>query len=110
MAGKYEIYKTPKGDYRFRLKASNGECILTSQNYKSRAGAKNGIESVKKNGRLKGRFEVKKARNGKDYFVLKAANHQVIGTSEMYNSSSGCNNGVKSVGKNAKAKTDDLSK
>ncbi len=109
MPGKYEIYKTPKGDYRFRLKASNGECILTSQNYKSKAGAKNGIESVRKNARSKTRFEVRKARNGKDYFVLKAGNHQIIGTSEMYNSGSSCSNGMKSVGKNAKSKIEDLS-
>lgn len=109
MPGKYEIYKTRKGDYRFRLKASNGETILTSQNYKSKAGAKNGVESVRKNGGSKERFEVKKAKNGKDYFVLKAGNHQVIGTSEMYNSGASCNNGIKSVGKNAGAKVEDLS-
>jgi len=100
MAGKFEIYKTPKGDYRFRLKASNGETILTSQNYKSRSGVKNGVESVRKNGRKKSQFEVRKAKNGKDYFVLKAANHQIIGTSEMYNSGAACSNGIKSVGNN----------
>ncbi|MEM7280914.1 MAG: YegP family protein [Pseudomonadota bacterium] len=109
MPGKFEIYKTKKGDYRFRLKAANGECILTSQNYKSKAGAKNGVESVRKNAGSKGRFEVRKAKNGKDYFVLKAGNHQVIGTSEMYNSGSSCSNGMKSVGKNAKAKVEDIS-
>ena len=110
MAGKFELYKTPKGEFRFRLKASNGETILTSQNYKSLSGARNGVASVCKNGSKKSQFEVRKAKNGKDYFVLKAANHQIIGTSEMYNSSSSCANGIKSVGNNCSAKVEDLTK
>lgn len=110
MAGKFEIYKTPGGDFRFRLKASNGETILTSQNYKSRSGVRNGVESVRKNGGKNGQFEVRKSKNGKDYFVLKAANHQIIGTSEMYNSSASCSNGIKSVGNNCRGKCDDLTK
>lgn len=110
MAGKFELYKTPKGDFRFRLKASNGETILTSQNYKSRSGVRNGVESVRKNGGKKSQFEVRKAKNGKDYFVLKAANHQIIGTSEMYNSGSSCANGINSVGNNCRATVEDLTK
>lgn len=46
MAGKFEIYKSSNGEYRFRLKAGNGEIIATSEGYKSKASAKNGIESV----------------------------------------------------------------
>jgi uncharacterized protein YegP (UPF0339 family) len=47
MAGKFELYT---GEYRFRLKAGNGEVIaLSSEGYSSKAGAKNGIESIKKN-------------------------------------------------------------
>lgn len=46
---KFEIYKDKKGEFRFRLKAGNGETILTSEGYKSKDGCKNGIESVKKN-------------------------------------------------------------
>lgn len=110
MPGKFEIYKTASGDHRFRLKAANGEVILTSQNYKSRSGCMNGIKSVKKNARRKSQFEVKKAKNGKDYFVLKAANHQVIGTSEMYNSGAACANGIKSVGSNCGGKIEDATK
>ncbi len=110
MAGKYEVDMTAKGDHRFRLKASNGEIILTSQNYKTKAGCKNGIESVRKNGKKKGQFEVRKAKHSKDYFVLKAANHQIIGTSEMYNSGSACANLIKSVGTNCGCKIEDVSK
>ena len=46
---KFEIYVDKAGGFRFRLKATNGEPILASESYKSKAGCKNGIESVKKN-------------------------------------------------------------
>ncbi|MBQ9911144.1 MAG: YegP family protein [Lachnospiraceae bacterium] len=46
---KFEIYLDKGGGFRFRLKAGNGEPILASESYKSKAGCKNGIESVKKN-------------------------------------------------------------
>ena len=49
MAGKFEIYKDKREEYRFRLKAGNGEIIATGEGYKSKAGCKNGIESVIKN-------------------------------------------------------------
>ena len=46
---KYELYTDKAGEYRFRLKAKNGEIIATSEGYKAKAGALNGIESIKKN-------------------------------------------------------------
>ncbi len=46
---KFEIYLDKKGEYRFRLKARNGEIIATGEGYKSKAGCLNGIESIKKN-------------------------------------------------------------
>lgn len=49
MAGKFEIYKDKKGEFRFRLIAANGQVIATSQGYKTKASCKNGINSVKKN-------------------------------------------------------------
>ncbi|GAB3582297.1 YegP family protein [Leifsonia lichenia] len=49
MAGKFEIYQSSNGEYRFRLKAGNGEIIAVSEGYKSKASARNGIESVQKN-------------------------------------------------------------
>lgn len=49
MAGKFEVYKDKSGGFRFRLKAGNGEAIATSESYKTKAGALNGIESVRKN-------------------------------------------------------------
>jgi len=49
MAGKFEIIKDKRGEYRFHLKAANGEIIATSEGYKTKASAQNGIESVQKN-------------------------------------------------------------
>ncbi|MCE5292028.1 MAG: YegP family protein [Nocardiaceae bacterium] len=49
MAGKFELYTDKAGKYRFRLKASNGQVIAVGEAYESKAAAKNGIESVKKN-------------------------------------------------------------
>ncbi|HEX6569246.1 MAG TPA: YegP family protein [Acidimicrobiales bacterium] len=49
MAGKFELYTDKAGKFRFRLKAGNGEVIAVSEAYESKASAKNGIESVRKN-------------------------------------------------------------
>ena len=46
---KFEIYTDKAGEFRFRLKATNGEIIATSEGYKALTSCKNGIESVKKN-------------------------------------------------------------
>jgi uncharacterized protein YegP (UPF0339 family) len=102
MPGTFELKPAAGGDkYVFNLKAGNHEIILTSEVYESKAAAKNGIESVKKNASDDGRFERKEAKNGQLYFVLTATNGQVIGKSEMYTSASGRDNGIESVKKNA---------
>ena len=49
MAGKFEIKKTSNDQYRFNLKAGNGEIIATSETYSSKAACKDGIESIKNN-------------------------------------------------------------
>ncbi len=46
---KFEIYQDKAGEYRFRLKATNGQIIAVGEGYKAKAGCQNGIESVKKN-------------------------------------------------------------
>ncbi len=49
MAGKFVITKDKKGEFRFVLKAGNGEIIAQSEGYAAKASALNGIESVRKN-------------------------------------------------------------
>ena len=46
---KFEVYVDKAGEFRFRLKARNGEIIAASEGYKAQASCLNGIESVKKN-------------------------------------------------------------
>lgn len=46
---KFEVYLDKAGEFRFRLKATNGEIIATGEGYKARSGVMNGIESIKKN-------------------------------------------------------------
>ena len=101
MAGKFECYKDKAGEFRFRLKAGNGNSILASEGYKSKSGCANGIESVRKNCIDPDRFVKKKTATGKFRFSLTAKNSQVIGASQNYASESGCNNGMKSVAKTA---------
>lgn len=101
MAGKFVVKTGKSGKVHFNLKASNGQIILTSEKYESRAGAMNGIESVKKNASNDARFERKKGKDGSPYFVLKASNGEPLGRSEMYKSNSSMENGIASVGKNA---------
>ena len=75
--------------------------ILGSEGYTTKAACINGIESVKTNSQDDNRFDRKEAKNGKPYFNLKATNGQVIGSSQMYASTSGRDNGIESVKKNA---------
>ena len=72
MAGKFELKTASNGQFRFNLKASNGQVILTSELYTEKRGALNGVESVKRNAPIEERYERKTAKNGEPYFVLKA--------------------------------------
>jgi len=101
MAGKFEIYADKAGEFRFRLKASNGQAILVSEGYKAKSGCNNGIESVKKNASDDSNYERKVTSSGKFMFNLKAANSQIIGTSESYETAVARDNGIESVKTNA---------
>jgi len=99
--GKFVKKVAKNGDFYFNLKAGNGEVILSSEMYKSKASCDNGISSVKENSPSDERYDRKTASNGKHYFNLKARNGQVIGSSEMYESAAGRDKGIESVKKNA---------
>ena len=98
--GKFVVRQTPTG-IKFDLKAGNGQVILTSEVYTTKAACLNGVESVKKNAQEDARFEKLESKNGKPYFNLKATNGQVIGTSELYESVAARDKGIESVKKNA---------
>jgi len=93
---KFQIYKSGT-EYRYRLKARNGEIILHGEGYTSKQNCLNGIDSVKRNSPLDERYERKTAVNGQYYFVLKASNGEPIGVSETYTSTTACENGIAAV-------------
>lgn len=99
--GKFVIKTGKDGQFRFNLKASNGQTILSSEAYKTKAACTNGIASIKTNAADDGKYERKTSTNGKHYFNLKATNGQVIGTSELYESLASAENGIASVKNNA---------
>jgi len=101
MAGKFELYQDKAEEFRFRLKAGNGENIGLSEGYKTKAAALKGIESVRTNAGEEAQYVFKTGKNDKIYFNLKAKNHQVVLSSQGYSSESGAKNGVKSVMQNA---------
>jgi len=101
MSGSFEIKKAKDGQFYFNLKAGNGEVVGTSEMYKAKASAENGIESVKKNAANDARFEVFEGKNGKWYFRLKAGNGEPILASQGYTSESGAKDGCGAVARAA---------
>ena len=101
MAGTFEVFKDKSGEFRFRLKAGNGQTVLSSQGYSSKASAMKGIESVQKNAGDDSRFESTETEGGKFRFTMKAKNSQVIGTSQNYESAAGRDNGIAAVARAA---------
>jgi len=84
MAKRYELKKSWNGQYFFTLHADNNQKILTSEMYKAKQGAENGIALVKTNAVDDSRYDRRISKRNKTYFVLKAANGEVIGTSKEY--------------------------
>lgn len=105
MAGWFELNKSSNDQYRFVLKAGNGEPILTSELYNAKASAENGIASVQANCSNDDRYDRLEATNGRFYFNLKAANHQIIGSSQLYASASSRDGGIASVKTNGTTTT-----
>lgn len=106
MAGWFELTKSDAtGQFSFALKAGNGEQILKSEQYTTKAAAQNGIASVQKNSGSDDRFEKLTAKDGRPYFNLLAGNSQVIGTSQMYSAEAGRDNGIASVKTNGSTET-----
>lgn len=99
--GKFIISKRSNGEFQFNLKAGNGQVILTSQGYSTKPSCESGINSVKTNSQEDAKFERNTARDGRCYFNLKAGNGQIIGTSQMYETDNGMENGIESVKSNA---------
>ncbi|MAO65398.1 MAG: hypothetical protein CL666_10400 [Balneola sp.] len=98
---KFQVFRsTSNQEFYYRLKAKNGENILSGEGYTTKQSCLNGIQSVKTNSQYDSRYENRKSINDQYYFNLKASNGEIIGTSEMYTTTSARDNGkaaVKSV-------------
>jgi len=101
MAAKFEIQKASNAEFYFHLKAANGEIILSSEQYKAKAGAHGGIDSVKANADVDARFERKMSGSNQPYFVLSAANGEALLRSQMYSSAAAMEKGIEAVKANA---------
>lgn len=97
MPAQFNLRKSDDDQFHFNLTAENNEVILSSERYKSKDGALRGIESVRTNSQKDGHYDRRTSSDGKYYFVLRAANNEVIGTSEMYNSEQALENGIQAV-------------
>lgn len=97
MAGWFELNESSNGQVYFVLKAEDGHILLRSETYEAKLSAQNGIASVQANSALDDRYEKKEASDGRSFFNLKSANHQVIGTSQMYSASLDRENGIAAV-------------
>lgn len=99
---KFEVYQSGKDkEFRFRLKADNGQTILSSEGYTTKASCMNGIESVKNNSSDPKRFTKSTTPTNMYRFSITAPNNQIIGASQNYKSESGRDNGIESVKENA---------
>ena len=99
--GKFVISTRKNDEFQFNLQAGNGQVILSSEGYTTKAAALNGIESVRTNSQNESKFDKLTSTNGKFYFNLKAGNGQIIGSSQMYESEQTRDNGINSVMSNA---------
>ncbi len=100
MPGTFEIKRAKNKEYFFNLLAHNGEVILTSEMYRTKTGAKRGIAAVQTNAPESNRYDRRTNKREQHYFVLKAANHRIIGCSESYSGTTAMEKGIKSVMKN----------
>jgi uncharacterized protein YegP (UPF0339 family) len=105
MNGWFDMNKSKADDFYFVLKAGNGEVVLTSEMYESKPSADKGIASVQTNSSDDAMYERGTSSDGKFHFNLKAANHQVIGSSQRYTTAESRDAGISSVKQNGNSKT-----
>jgi len=93
----FETFEGFDGKFHFNLVAGNGQNVLRSQGYTRLSSAKDGVAAVLANGASTASFDVLQAASGDYYFNLKAANGEIIGTSELYASKSNATRGASTV-------------
>lgn len=105
MAGRFVLKRSITQYYFVLQSGGNYETLLTSETYKDKSSAQNGIASVKTNSQIDARYEKRTSTKNEPYFVLKGSNGEIIGTSEMYSSTSARDNGIAAVKSSAPSAT-----
>ena len=110
------LFKETASGVKFDLVATNGQVILSSEVYTTRASAMKGVASIRSNAPAAGvenqteegwqvlrhpKFEMSQDKAGQFRFRLKARNGKIVGVSEGYTGKAGCLNGIDSVKSNA---------
>lgn len=103
MSSKFDIFTGKNGQFYFHFKSSNGEIILASEAYTTKEACKKAVEAVKKYATEEKYFEKKDTGNDKHMFNLKAANGEVIGSSQIYSSTESRQKGIDSLKKGVAA-------
>ena len=94
---KFHVKAGEDGEFYFHLTAANGETVLASEAYTSESHAKRGAQAAHRAACDPKNYRVSKAVNGQYYFVLRAANHEVVGVSETYKNKADAKKGVEAV-------------
>ncbi|WP_293307744.1 YegP family protein [Pedobacter sp. UBA5917] len=94
---KFQVFRSEKNsEYYYRLRAANGEIILSGEGYTTKQNCLNGISSVKVNA-LHDKHFIRKDAVGNYTFNLKAANGEIIGRSENYTTAANRENGIDAI-------------
>jgi uncharacterized protein YegP (UPF0339 family) len=94
---KFEIFAGKDGKFYFRLKAANGEPIMSGRAYDSKPGVVHGIATVMTEALEETRFVRKTSANLKYFFQLRSKTGRLIGWSELYETRQGRDNGIRAV-------------
>jgi uncharacterized protein YegP (UPF0339 family) len=98
---KFQIFKSlANSEYYYRLRAKNGEIILSGEGYKTKQSCQAGIASVKQNAPYDNRYD-RKDSYASYTFNLRSGNYEVIGRGETYTSRSARENGIEAVKRDA---------
>jgi len=101
MPAEFELRKSKTNTFTYHLKLAFGQILFNSPEMPDKNGAIAGMESCRQRGADDANYERKKLSTGAHYFVLKSADGQVIGKSELYSSPKTLENGIEQ----AKAET-----
>lgn len=121
LGSKYQVYRDISRKYRFRLRAENNKIVAVSQGYETKTSCINGVKSVQNNceahiqdntvkteNLTNPKYEVFRDVSSEFRFHLKAANGEIIATSEGYETKQGAMQGIEAVQNSCDSKVEDL--